>query len=102
MTNKTMEEQREILNTMSKQMAICGINQGYLDIRGLKYTMANLKNFELNLKFKKNLTISCRYNEGNDLYEVDCYKGTNKIYSEERIFCEDWKNVFDRIWIKLM
>lgn len=97
-----IKQKKEALETMTKQMALCGINQGYLDIRGLECTMVNTKMLRLNLKFKNKLTISLHYNEGADLYEAEVFKGTELIYKEERIFCEDWKNVFNRIWEKLI
>jgi len=87
-----------VLNTMASQMGICGITQGYLEVRGLKYVVANPENFELNLKLNNNVTISLRYNEGLDLYEVEVFRNFKLVYRENRIFCEDWKNVFNRIW----
>jgi hypothetical protein len=91
----------KIIKTMTNQMAQCGVTQGYLEIRGLKYVVSNINNLELSLKFERNITIILRYNEGRDLYEAEVFKGFNSIYKEEGIFCEDWKNVFERIFLKI-
>lgn len=105
MKTKTEIEKMDVINTMISQMGNCGVNQGYLEVRGLSYinTSDEMKMGEesvkkLNMVFNDGLRIICWLNEGKDLYECVAKMNGKEIYKNEEVFCEDWKRVFEEIF----
>jgi hypothetical protein len=104
-------------DTMLNQMNFCGVNNGYLEVRGLFCVIrkrSRLLNYgdTLDLRFNDGLQIKVVLNKGKDLYEIqavmsfkkveDVQKyGFHKVLHENKdVFCEDFKRVFEEIFRK--
>lgn len=82
---------------MINQMNHCGVTQSYLDVRGLKHSVANVETKTLTFHFKKDLIISFTYNAGRDVYECTAYAKNEQFYKNLDVHCEDFKKAVEAV-----